>query len=530
MSVFKPKPLNNRYKIIIYFTILAINLAYIIYRIFATLPLTLRPIDIFFAVIVLAIEIVESLEFLVYFINNLVYKKKSPKIPKVNPDKLKDVDIFIATINEDDRLLSKTLKACKNLEYPKKIHVYLCDDGERDHLRKLAAKYGATYLGRKSHYSAKAGNYNHALKHSDSPYVAFFDADMCPKKDFLLKTMPFFAKYQKVGFVQTPQSFRNPDFFQSRFSKQMPCEQDYFYKHIQLARNNINSTILCGTNCVVSRQALKEVGGFSQTTVAEDIATGMLIESKGYRGIAINKTLARGEAVNNYADFLKQRSRWGRGCIQTQKAYNILKLKGLNLRQKADYLVAINYWHFGLRRFAFMALPLLFVFFNIIAIEADMKIFLPLFLANYFLKRFVIDFFEKNHRSATWNTIYEIIQMPYLAIAILKELFYTNRKFIVTPKSTKISKKISKVDYLMLFIHFALLLICGTGAALASYKSQLKNFYIYIIPLVWITINLCYELVAVIFSVRSSTEDNFNPKSKKKYGIKSFLSIIWRKQ
>jgi len=75
-----------------------------------------------------------------------------------------------------------------------------------------------------------------------------------------------------------------------------------------------------------------------------------------------------------------------------------------------------------------------------------------------------------------------------------------------------------------------LLLICGTGAALASYKSQLKNFYIYIIPLVWITINLCYELVAVIFSVRSSTEDGFNPKSKKKYGIKSFLSIIWRKQ
>ena len=519
---------NPVYKIIIYSIILAISIFYIVYRCIATLPLSLRPIDIIFAIVILLIEIIETLEFIVYFCNNLIYKKKSPKTPKIKPEQLEEVDIFIATLNESDELLEETLRACHHLEYPKPVHIYLCDDGERDHLKPLAENYGATYLARKSHYSAKAGNYNFALKHSSSPYIALFDADMRPKKNFLLETMPFFTKYKKVGFVQTPQSFSNPDFFQSRFSKNMPCEQDYFYKHIQLARNNINSTILCGTNCVISRKALKVVGGFSQSTIAEDIATGMLIESKGYRAFAIKKNLARGEAADNYRDFLKQRSRWGRGCIQTAKFYDIFRIKGLTLRQKLDYIVAINYWHFGVRRLLFLALPLLFVFFNIIAIEADLQFFIPLFLVQYILKRFMIDAVENNHRSATWNKIYEIIQMPYLAIATTKELFYTNRKFIVTPK--KATTKTTAIDFCMLATHFILLLISGAGLSLAFYKSQLENFTIYIIPIIWIFANLCYLLVAVVFDLRESTHTGYDLKTKKKYGFSSFLSILWRKK
>ena len=167
------------------------------------------------------------------------------------------------------------------MEYPKKVHIYLCDDGERGELEDLAKEFGAHYLARKRHDFAKAGNYNYALKQSSSPFVAVFDADMRPSKDFLMKTMPFFVKRKKLGFVQTPQCFRNPDIFQARFSKKMPCEQDYFYRYIQLARNNTQSTILCGTNCVISRAALKEVGGFARATIAEDVATGMLMEAKG---------------------------------------------------------------------------------------------------------------------------------------------------------------------------------------------------------------------------------------------------------
>ena len=81
----------------------------------------------------------------------------------------------------------------------------------------LTAFVGADFSTRKD---AKAGNYNNALLKTTSPYIATFDSDMAPTKDFLLTTLPFFYKEKNVGFVQLPQSFINPDIFQYRLKMQ----------------------------------------------------------------------------------------------------------------------------------------------------------------------------------------------------------------------------------------------------------------------------------------------------------------------
>ena len=77
------------------------TIIYIIYRIFFTIP-TKGFINIFFAIFVLIIEIVEAFFFGIYCFNILVYKKDSPEIPKVPKNKFPDIDILIATINEDE--------------------------------------------------------------------------------------------------------------------------------------------------------------------------------------------------------------------------------------------------------------------------------------------------------------------------------------------------------------------------------------------------------------------------------------------
>ena len=41
--------------------------------------------------------------------------------------------------------------------------------------------------------------------------------------------------------------------------------------------------------------------------------------------------------------FAKQRSRWSRGCVQVFKNYKIIGNKGLNFRQKLDYISSIIY-------------------------------------------------------------------------------------------------------------------------------------------------------------------------------------------
>ncbi len=522
--------LTHPIKLILFSLTLLATIAYIIYRLIFTIPFDLRPVDIIFGVIVFIIEFIEIFEFCVYYRNTLILKKTSPKTPRIKESEYPDVDVFIATYNEDISLLERTIKACVDMKYPvkNKVHVYICDDGQRNEVKKLAKQLKISYLTRENNLFAKAGNYNHAFKQSDSPYIAVFDADMRPTKDFLLKTIPFFITEERVGFVQTPQSFDNPDIFQSRLSKHLPFEQDYFYHYIQPARNNNNSTILCGTNCVISRQALKSVGGFSTATIAEDIATGMLIESKGYRGIAITDILAHGEATNNLGSFLKQRSRWGRGCIQTMKAYELFRLKGLNIRQKFDYFVAINYWCFGLRRLLYMILPLLFTFFGIIAIQGDLIVFTIIFLIQFLLRRFLIDPLEGSYSSATWTKIFELILAPFMAPVILKELIgFSSKKFVVTPKG-KTAKK-SHADLILLFVHLLLFAANIFGIVTAYNRIQNENLSIFIIPLVWMSINTLYLFIALIFDLRRNKQyKKFKPNANQKYRLKSYLGFFWR--
>ncbi len=528
----KKVQLTHPVKLIVYSVALLASVSYIVYRAIFTLPIRLGLLNLFFGLLIFAVELIECFEFFVYYWNILRYKKTCPETPKISKKDYPEVDVLIATVNESKKMLAKTVAACSEMHYPdlKKVHIYLCDDGNRPEIARLAKKCGVGYITRKKNDYAKAGNYNNALKQTESPLVAIFDADMRPKKNFLLKTVPFFVTEEKLGFVQTPQSFRNPDIFQARFGSQMPFEQDYFYHYIQLARNHANSTILCGTNCVISRQALKASGGFAWATIAEDVATGMIMESKGYRGIAISDILARGEAVDDVAGFLKQRSRWGRGCIQTAKAYGIFSVKGLKWRQKLDYFVAINYWCFGLRRLLYLILPLLFAFFDIIAIRGDLLVFIVFFFVQYFLKRFVVDWLEGNYRSATWTKLQEIIQAPYLAFVVFKELIgLSNKKFEVTAKGK--AKSNNWADVGLFACHMALLCANALGVAFVVLKSQALGLTLYAIPLVWMVANLFYLALAILFDLRPSRRhrEGLKPNQYEKYSWRAFVGIFGSK-
>ena len=333
--------IKNIAKFILYCISIILTIIYILYRIIYTLPTKLGAVSMVFAIIVLFVEIWESIDFFIYFINILSVNKKTPKIPQLSDDiDYPDIDIFIATYNEGQNVLKRTIDACLDLQYPDKdkLHIYICDDGDRREIENLANSLGINYISRSNNKDSKAGNYNNAITKTHSAYIATFDADMAPTPDFLMKTLPFFLanKKEKIGFVQLPQSFINPDIFQYRFrlEDKLPFEQEYFYHSIQIAKNSTNSAVYCGTNTLFNRQALIDAGGFATGTLTEDIATGMLIESKGYKCIATSDIGAYGISVEDFNGFAKQRSRWASGCIQTLKKYKILTIKGLTFRQK----------------------------------------------------------------------------------------------------------------------------------------------------------------------------------------------------
>ena len=511
-----------------------LTLAYIIYRIFFTIPTTLGFVSIFFAILILLIEIWEAFDFFTYCINILSVTKKSPKIPDFSIiQEIPDVDVFIATYNESQNILTRTISACLDMDYPdkNKVHIYLCDDGDRVEIKELAQSYNIGYISRSSRKDAKAGNYNNALKKTYSPYIATFDADMAPTKDFLISTLPFHFKEKKVGFVQLPQSFINPDIFQYRFKmeKKLPFEQEYFYHSIQIAKNKTNSVVYCGTNALFSREALEATDGFALGTISEDIATGMLIESKGYKGIAIDKIGAYGICVNDFSAFAKQRSRWARGCVQMAKKYKIFRTKGLSFRQKLEYASCVSYWFFGFRRFIYLIAPLLFSIFGIIIVDCDLLTFVSIWLPGYLIKRYSLDLIEGKKRSSTWNKIYETIQTPILAFKVLKEFIgIKNQQFDVSPKNSSDYTSMGASNKRVLVWHLSFFILNIIGFAMCFTRIYDSNINNYILSLVWTSSNIFYLLTAIIFDLRYKkyTYKEFLPNIIKKFKIISVLNVL----
>lgn len=426
-------------KFLVAFTII-FSLIYITWRVVKTIPFQYGIVSTISGLILLIVEIVGFFEMVVHFsqLSNI----KIPKPAEAKSVDYPDVDVFISTYNEPPELLYKTINGCLHMDYPdkSKVHIYLCDDGHREEMGVLARQMGVTHLVRDTHQFAKAGNLNYALSVTTSPYIVTFDADMIPKHDFLTACIPYFLGEEKIGFLQTPQTFYNPDLFQFNLYSEdrVPNEQDYFYRNVQIMRNASNSVIYGGTNTILSREALMDIGGFVTGVITEDFATGMMIESKGYQCYAIDESYACGMAPEDLKSLIKQRQRWARGCIQTGRKIHLLFIKGLNINQKISYLTSITYWYAALKRLVYIMSPILYAVFNIIVVKCTVLQVILFWLPMYLLNNITLRLLSGNIRNTRLTNIYETILVPGLLPAILLEsLGITQKKFIVTKKDGK---------------------------------------------------------------------------------------------
>lgn len=495
------------------------SIIYLIWRIFFTIPFGEGIIALISGMYLLIVEIVGMLEEVVHYNNmtNIEY----PMIPKADFSEFPDVDIFIATYNEPVELLYKTINGCINMEYPdeNKVHIYICDDSNRIEMKKLAEEMNINYITRTERKDAKAGNFNNALAKTDSPLVVTFDADMIPMHDFLMSTVPYFVedltnakkiekkdgkearknREGKIGFIQTPQSFYNPDLFQyNLFSEtRIPNEQDYFYRDIQISRNKSNSVIYGGTNTVISREALDEIGGFYTKVITEDFATGILIQSNGYTCYAIDEVHASGLAPEDLKGLVKQRQRWARGCIQTGRKLNILFRKGLNISQKLSYISAITYWYGCLKRLIYIMAPILFSVFGVVVVKCTLLEVLIFWLPMYIFSSKSLKLVSRKIRTVKWTNVYETILFPSLIVSvILESLGISQKKFNVTRKGGAIEDKNYQIKKAIPHIILSILSIIGIINCVKF--TFITGTPVYIVLIFWLIINL-YNIVMSIF-------------------------------
>lgn len=235
----------------------------------------------------------------------------------VMPSPLPEVDIFIPTYNEPLDVLEKTIVAAAAVDYPHKT-VWVLDDGRRDGLRTLCEEAGVRYLTRPDNLYAKAGNMNHALQHAQGQFIAVFDADFVPAKNFIRRTLGFFSD-PAIGIVQTPQHFYNKDPIQTNLGLMQiyPDEQRLFFDQMAASRDAWQAAFCCGSCSIMRREAVDAIGGIPTESITEDLLTTLVMLRKGYQTIYLNERLSMGLAAESIKGFFVQRERWCRGAIQS---------------------------------------------------------------------------------------------------------------------------------------------------------------------------------------------------------------------
>ncbi|MDJ0650227.1 MAG: glycosyltransferase [Xenococcaceae cyanobacterium MO_188.B19] len=434
-----PYPQKQSRNIVV--TILLILLVrYLLWRSLSTLNLA-NPIDGTFSVLLLLMELLAVSGGLLQLFLMFTTKDRSQETEhysrKVQQEIYKPtVDILIPTYNEPDFILKRTIIGCQAIDYTHK-KIYLLDDTRRPHIKKLAQDLGCNYLTRPDNFYAKAGNLNHALTKTNGELIVVFDADFVPTKNFLQRTVGFFEN-NKVGLVQTPQSFYNPDPIAKNLGleKILTSEEEVFYRQIQPIKDGVGSVVCAGTSFVARRKALQEIGYFVTESVSEDYFTGINISAQGYEIVYLDEKLSAGLAAEDISAHLTQRLRWARGTLQAFFIKsNPLTIPGLTLWQRLGHLEGLLNWFNSIPRIFFLLLPLFYVFFGIKVIDFNLKELAYFFLPYYVSQLTVFNWLTLRSRSAILSELYSLIQCFPLAITVIKVMINPFAKgFKVTPK------------------------------------------------------------------------------------------------
>lgn len=261
-------------------------------------------------------------------------------------------DVLVPVFGEPVEIVEPTIAAAVRMRSAD-VEVFLLDDGGSDAMRALAGRHGAHYIARERHEGAKAGNINHALAMTSSPYVVVLDCDHVPDERFLEATLGHFAD-ERLAFVQTPQYYANAA--QGRIQAASWAQQALFFGAIARGKDGHGAMFCAGTNVVFRRTALEEIDGFPETSLTEDFELSVALHSRGWRSAYLPEVLARGLGPEDMASYVSQQQRWARGCLSAVRT--TLRAR-LPLRVRAQYLLSSMYFLTGWTVLVYMAMPII---------------------------------------------------------------------------------------------------------------------------------------------------------------------------
>ena len=223
-------------------------------------------------------------------------------------------------------VVERLINAVCEIDYPKdKLEIQVLDDSRDETVDIVAAAvklkqqegFDIKHVRRQNREGFKAGALKEGLKTAKGKYIAIFDADFIPKKDFLRSTLKFFNN-KKVGMVQTRWEHLNEDF--SILTKIQALALDGHFVIEQSVRNKAGFFInFNGTGGVWKKECIEDAGNWHSDTLTEDLDLSYRAQLKGWKFVYLRDFTTPAELPAEMNALKAQQFRWTKGAIETAK-------------------------------------------------------------------------------------------------------------------------------------------------------------------------------------------------------------------
>ena len=247
-------------------------------------------------------------------------KNKSPEVPTQStfPNVLIQLPVF-----NELYVVERLIDATAQLNYPAdKLEIQVLDDST-DESFEVAAKrinywkakgVNILHVKRPNRIGFKAGALQHGLTLSDAPFIAIFDADFIPGREFLKQTIPRFI-HDNIGMVQSRWEHLNREY--SLLTRVQAFALDAHFTVEQTGRNKGSHFInFNGTAGVWRRKCIEDAGGWSADTLTEDLDLSYRAQLKGWKFSYVEEVGAPAELPAEINALRNQQYRWNKGAAE----------------------------------------------------------------------------------------------------------------------------------------------------------------------------------------------------------------------
>jgi len=232
------------------------------------------------------------------------------------------ISIVVPAYNEG-KTIKSCLKSLTELDYPN-YEIIVVDDGSTDNTLNEAKQFKSKNV-KVIHQenSGKPVALNTGVKHAKGEIILTVDADSALDRDSLRKLAARFADPRVGAVAGNIKVIPEPTLLNAI----QGTEYALGINLVRKAQSMLGCVMIVpGPIAALRRQAVEQVGLFSDDTFAEDFDITMKILRAGYRVEYEDAAIAYTDAPKNLEDFMKQRRRWYRGMMQVLEKHRDMYL------------------------------------------------------------------------------------------------------------------------------------------------------------------------------------------------------------